>query len=89
MVGGDVAVAYMDEYLGHVEDYNLTARYGTFIIGERTISMSFLGIILRVLRLEVSVWLSQTLGKWVCFSVRLSSLLLNRNCNRLREFEEI
>jgi hypothetical protein len=28
MVGGDVAVAYMDEYLGHVEDYNLTARYG-------------------------------------------------------------
>jgi hypothetical protein len=27
MVGGDVGVAYMDEYLGHVEDYNLTARY--------------------------------------------------------------
>jgi len=26
MPGGDVAVAYMDEYLGHVEDYNLTAR---------------------------------------------------------------
>jgi len=26
MKGGDVAVAYMDEYLGHVEDYNLTAR---------------------------------------------------------------
>jgi hypothetical protein len=28
MVGGDVVVVYMDEYLGHVEDYNLTARYG-------------------------------------------------------------
>ena len=27
MKGGDVAVAYMDEYLGHVEDYNLTARF--------------------------------------------------------------
>ena len=26
MQGGDVAVAYMDEYLGHVEDYNLTAK---------------------------------------------------------------
>jgi len=26
MKGGDVVVAYMDEYLGHVEDYNLTAR---------------------------------------------------------------
>jgi hypothetical protein len=58
MVGGDVAVAYMDEYLGHVEDYNLTARYGTFRIGERTISFKFLGIILRVLGHEVSVWLS-------------------------------
>ena len=26
MPGGDVAVAWMDEYLGHVEDYRLTAR---------------------------------------------------------------
>jgi len=26
MKGGDVAVAYMDEYLGHVEDYKLTAK---------------------------------------------------------------
>ena len=32
MKGGDVAVAYMDEYLGHVEDYNLTAR----LFGKRT-----------------------------------------------------
>jgi hypothetical protein len=40
MVGGDVAVAYMDEYLGHVEDYNLTARYVQF-----QISWRFLGII--------------------------------------------
>ena len=26
MTGGDVVVAYMDEYLGHADDYNLTAR---------------------------------------------------------------
>eukprot|EP00088_Acartia_fossae_P021873 TRINITY_DN23239_c0_g1_i1.p1 TRINITY_DN23239_c0_g1~~TRINITY_DN23239_c0_g1_i1.p1 ORF type:complete len:682 (+),score=132.87 TRINITY_DN23239_c0_g1_i1:69-2114(+) len=26
MQGGDVALVYMDEFLGHVEDYNLTAR---------------------------------------------------------------
>jgi len=26
MVGGDVALLYMDEFLGHVEDFNLTAR---------------------------------------------------------------
>jgi len=26
MVGGDVAVLYMDEFLGHVEDFNLTAK---------------------------------------------------------------
>ena len=27
MIGGDVAVLYMDEFLGHVEDFNLTAKY--------------------------------------------------------------
>ena len=26
MTGGDVVVAYMDEYVGHADDYNLTAR---------------------------------------------------------------
>ena len=26
MTGGDVVVAYIDEYLGHADDYNLTAR---------------------------------------------------------------
>ena len=26
MTGGDVVVAYMDEFLGHADDYNLTAR---------------------------------------------------------------
>lgn len=26
MTGGDVVVTYMDEYLGHADDYNLTAR---------------------------------------------------------------
>jgi hypothetical protein len=36
----------------------------------------FLGIILRVLRLEVSVWISQTIGKWVLFSITFSSFLL-------------
>jgi hypothetical protein len=30
----------------------------TFRIGERTILLRFLGIIVRVLRLEVSVWIS-------------------------------
>ncbi len=32
-------------------------------IHERTISVRFLCIILRVLRLEVSVWISETIGK--------------------------
>ena len=26
MVGGDVALVWMDEFLGHVDDYNLTDR---------------------------------------------------------------
>ncbi len=30
MVGGDVAVLYMDEFLGHVEDFNLTAKWVCF-----------------------------------------------------------
>ncbi len=32
-------------------------------IHERTIPLRFLGIILRVLRVEVSVWISKTIGK--------------------------
>ncbi len=48
--------------------------------------MRFLGITLRVLRLEVSVWISE--GGMV--SIRFSSFLLyNKNCKRFREFEEI
>jgi hypothetical protein len=58
-------------------------------IHERTITLRFLGIILRVLRLEVSVWISYTIGKGVWFSIRFSSFLLYRNCKRLREFVEI
>jgi hypothetical protein len=45
-------------------------------IHERTISLKFLGIILRVLRVEVSVWISKTIGKGVWFSIRSSSFLL-------------
>jgi hypothetical protein len=30
-------------------------------------NIQFLGIILRVLRLEVSVWISETIGKWIWF----------------------
>ncbi len=58
-------------------------------IHERTITLRLLGIILRGLRLEVSVWISKFIGKGVRFSIRFSSLLLYRNCKRLREFEEI
>jgi hypothetical protein len=51
--------------------------------------LRFLGITLRVLILEVSVWTSKTTGKGVWFSIRFSFFLLYRNCKRLREFEEI
>jgi hypothetical protein len=43
---------------------------------------------LRVLRLEVSAWISEIIGKGVWFSIRLSSFILYRNCKRLRGFEE-
>jgi hypothetical protein len=42
-------------------------------IHERTISLRFLGIILKVLRLEASEW---TTGKGVLLSIRFSSFLL-------------
>ena len=29
MIGGDVALGYIDEFQGHVEDFNLTAKYAT------------------------------------------------------------
>ena len=56
-----------------------------------TVSLCFLGIILRVLRLEIFVWISKTIGKGggVTFYIRFSSFLHYRNCKRLREFEEI
>jgi len=38
--------------------------------------LRFLSIILRVLRLDVSVWISKNIGKKVWFSNRFSSLLL-------------
>jgi hypothetical protein len=42
-------------------------------IHERPISLRFLGIILTMFRLEVSVWISETVGKGVWFSIRFSS----------------
>jgi hypothetical protein len=45
-------------------------------IHESTILLKFLAIILRVLRLEISVWISKTIGQGVCFSFRISSNLL-------------
>jgi hypothetical protein len=45
--------------------------------------------LLRVLRLEVSVWISLTIGKGVWFSFRFFSFFLYRKRRRLHEFEEI
>jgi hypothetical protein len=62
---------------------------------ELTISLRCLSIILIVLRLEVSVWISLTEGKGVWLSIQvflLSPLQCNGNCRnfkRLREFEEM
>jgi hypothetical protein len=54
-----------------------------------TITLRFLSIILRVLRLKVSVvdFLNHREGGMVLYQV--SSFLLNRNCKKLHEFEEI
>ena len=32
MVGGDVALVYIDEFQGHAEDFNLTARSLSLIV---------------------------------------------------------
>ena len=57
-------------------------------IHERTITLRFLGILLRVLRLEFCMdFLNHREGDVVLY-IRFSSFLLYRNCNRLREFEE-
>jgi hypothetical protein len=48
-------------------------------IHERTISLRGLCIFLRVLRLEVSVRISYTIGKGVWFSIGFSSFLLYRS----------
>jgi hypothetical protein len=53
-------------------------------VHERTISFMFLGIIFRVI-----LWISETTGRGVWFSIRFSSFLLYRNCKRLLEFEEV
>jgi hypothetical protein len=47
-----------------------------------TILLRFQGIILRVLRLEISVWISLTMGNGVWFSIRFSSFLLYREIAR-------
>ncbi len=48
-----------------------------------------LGIIEKIHRLEVSLCISETIGKGPWFFIRFSSFLLYRNCKRLREFDEI
>jgi hypothetical protein len=61
-------------------------------IHEGTISLRCLGIILRVLRLEVSGmdFLNHEEGGMIFYQVFLLSSLLNyKNCKRLRELEEI
>jgi hypothetical protein len=37
----------------------------------------------------VTVWISETIGKGIWYSIGFSSLLLNKNCKRLRKYEEI
>ncbi len=54
--------------------FGAAARDSRSRIHERTISLRFLGI--SVLRLEVSVWISLTIGNGVWFSIRFSSFLL-------------
>jgi hypothetical protein len=63
-------------------------------LDKRTVSLRFLGIILRFLRLEVSRWISY--GKKVWFSIRFSFLsplqstaTELKKLKTLREFEEI
>ncbi len=58
--------------------------------------MRFLGIILRVLRLDVSVWISEAIGRgvWLLqgfppFSFTVYSKFTEEICKRLREFEEM
>ncbi len=61
------------------------------------ISLRFLGLILRVLRLEVSVWISENIGKGYDFLSGLQQLYSKGKrlrefegiCKRLPEFEEI
>jgi hypothetical protein len=59
------------------------------LIHGRTISLRFQGIILRVLRIEVSVWIYREGGfpPFPPFCCSVTELL--RHCKRLREFEEI
>jgi hypothetical protein len=67
---------------------NYISTEAEFMYVHCTITLRFLGIILRVLRLEVSVWISKTIGKGGWFSIRFFFFLLYRNCKRLR-VEEI
>jgi hypothetical protein len=62
----------------------------------RLMFLGIMDIILRVLRLEVSVWISYTIGKGLLFhisfsfflySVQLCTVTHYRNFKRLREFE--
>jgi len=75
--------AAMAEYQSCIANVLLSRSFSSLMnteyksrILECTISLRFLDIIFRVLRLEVSVWISLTIGKVVWFSIRFSSLLL-------------
>ncbi len=63
-------IAKGDKHIREIIEDNLYRRR----IHERTISLRFL--ILTVLRLEVSVWISLTIGKGAWFSIRFFSFLL-------------
>jgi hypothetical protein len=60
-------------------------------IHEHTVSLRFLGIILRVFRLEVSVWISSTIGRGVWFFILgfppFSFTEIVRGCVSLKKYK--
>jgi hypothetical protein len=100
----NLKVTYCKRWFTHVLVYwtRTFSAYSTAFtnfrsrIHERTILLRFLGMILRTLRLEVSLYISETIGKGVWFSFRFPPFSFTVNCNwtveickRLREFEDI
>jgi hypothetical protein len=60
-------------------------------IHKRTVSLRFLGINLRVFRLEVSVWISSTIGRGVWFFILgfppFSFTEIVRGCMSLKKYK--